>query len=238
VNTFDDFLAGRIGIRCDTREQYDRLMQECEKREIRWPSSRIATFASYDETNHAGKKRTKIAIRGNKLYYRYDDDQLDDCIEAVPFSALCAELEKPATPYDGRGKHTVGDLFEVVLGDAFNPGDIVRLIYDDKSEFPEFERVSDGKQQFYFWYKVKPITPAARKIVITADGRVTTARLIVGKRTIKTATATCSPSDEFSFETGARLAFDRLVLCKEREESKTGLQLAIYHIEDALKAMK
>lgn len=29
-----------------------------------------------------------------------------------------------------------------------------------------------------------------------------------------------------------------VVLCKERGEIKTGLQLAIYHIEDALKAMK
>jgi hypothetical protein len=143
--TFDDFLAGRIGIRCDTREQYDRLMQECEKRGIRWPSSRSATFASYDETNHAGKKRTKIAIRGNKLYYRCDYDQLDDCIEAVPFSIIF-----PAT--------------------------------------------------------------STRKIVITTDGRVTTARLIDGKRTIKTATATCSPEDEFNFEYGAALACSRLTL--------------------------
>lgn len=244
MNTFDDFLAGRIGIRCDTKEEYNKLMCICEGSGLYWGSHIKPT-----SIDHFVSGRT-FAVHGDRLALCSNIECSNGEIKSaycpdpcphrnnVPFSALYAEPEKPATPYDGRGKHRIGDLFEVVLGDAFNPGDIVRLIYDDKSEFPEFERVSDGKQQFYFWYKVKPITPAARKIIITTDGRVTTARLIEGKQTVKTATATCSPSDEFSFETGARLAFDRLVLCKERGEIKTGLQLAIYHIEDALKAMK
>lgn len=34
--TWADFLAGKIAIKCDTREQYDQLMQECEKAGLRW----------------------------------------------------------------------------------------------------------------------------------------------------------------------------------------------------------
>ena len=47
-------------------------------------------------------------------------------------------------------------------------------------------------------------------IVITTDGTTTTATLREGKRTIRTATAKCAPGDIYDYETGARLAFDRL----------------------------
>lgn len=57
-----------------------------------------------------------------------------------------------------------------------------------------------------------------RKIVITSDGRVTTARLIDGEQTIKTATATCSPNDKFDFNQGAGLAFGRLIVTPEWAE--------------------
>lgn len=48
------------------------------------------------------------------------------------------------------------------------------------------------------------------KIVITTDGTETLARLYDGKKIVKTATAKCSPDDKFSFETGAKIAFERL----------------------------
>ena len=48
------------------------------------------------------------------------------------------------------------------------------------------------------------------KIVITTDGTETLARLYDGKKIVKTATAKCSPDDNFSFETGAKIAFERL----------------------------
>lgn len=50
-----------------------------------------------------------------------------------------------------------------------------------------------------------------QKIVVTSDGETTTARLFSGKELVKSATAKCSPSDEFVFETGAVLALDRLL---------------------------
>lgn len=50
-----------------------------------------------------------------------------------------------------------------------------------------------------------------KKLIVTTDGETTTAKLIDGKQTIKTATAKCSKDDEFCFETGAQIAVDRLL---------------------------
>lgn len=49
-----------------------------------------------------------------------------------------------------------------------------------------------------------------QKIVITHDGKTTTAKLFENKKCIKTAKAKCSPSDEFDFNVGASIAFERL----------------------------
>ena len=58
------------------------------------------------------------------------------------------------------------------------------------------------------------------KIVITTDGTETRARLYDGKKIVKTATAKCSPDDKFSFETGAKIAFERLFDGEEKEKPK------------------
>ena len=55
------------------------------------------------------------------------------------------------------------------------------------------------------------------KIVITTDGTETLARLYDGNKVIKTTTAKCSPDDNFSFETGAKIAFERLIDYAEKE---------------------
>ena len=56
-----------------------------------------------------------------------------------------------------------------------------------------------------------------KKIVITSDGEKTLARLYDGNKVIKTTTAKCSPDDNFSFETGAKIAFERLIDYAEKE---------------------
>lgn len=65
----------------------------------------------------------------------------------------------------------------------------------------------------YCWYcKADTLVPVVeQKIVITTDGvKKTTATLYDGKQVAITAVAKCCPSDEFDFETGAKLAFERL----------------------------
>ena len=64
----------------------------------------------------------------------------------------------------------------------------------------------------------------ARKIVITTDGNETLARLYEGNKVVKSATAKCAPDDEFNFNTGARLAFDRLI-----GEEKTAEKWRVVH---------
>lgn len=49
------------------------------------------------------------------------------------------------------------------------------------------------------------------KIVITTDGKTTTAKLYDGKKFVKSAEAKCSPDDEFDFEKGTGIAMSRLL---------------------------
>ena len=64
----------------------------------------------------------------------------------------------------------------------------------------------------YVWDErgLKLVTDNDKKIVITTDGKTTTAKLYNGKNIIKTAKTKCSPEDEFDFNTGALIAFGRL----------------------------
>lgn len=51
---------------------------------------------------------------------------------------------------------------------------------------------------------------ATEKIIITTDGKTTTARRYKGKELLVSAEAVCSPSDPFDFTKGACVAFGRL----------------------------
>ena len=53
------------------------------------------------------------------------------------------------------------------------------------------------------------------KIVITTDGNKTLARLYENNEVVRTAEAKCNPEDTFDFETGAKLAFERLMEKKD-----------------------
>jgi hypothetical protein len=52
---------------------------------------------------------------------------------------------------------------------------------------------------------------SSEKIVITTDGKTTTAKLYDGNKFIKSAEAKCSPEDTFNFKVGAEIAFNRLI---------------------------
>lgn len=84
-----------------------------------------------------------------------------------------------------------------------------------------YRMVEDAEDNVgYGWlWTERSIAGLARenKIVITSDGEKTLARLYDGNKIIKTATAKCSPDDNFSFETGAKIAFERLIDYAEKE---------------------
>lgn len=104
-----------------------------------------------------------------------------------------------------------------------------RYYMDDKKEYICFAfgmkeflgKIVTIRSIFYEKYKIKEseyvwtdemFEPVCNnKIVITTDGMETVAKLYDGKKIIKRATAKCSPNDEFNFETGAKIAFERLI---------------------------
>lgn len=67
------------------------------------------------------------------------------------------------------------------------------------------------------------IEPRREFIAIHRDGNVMTAERRANREVIKSAKATCNASDTFDFDTGAKLAFDRLM---GREEPKRAPQPA------------
>lgn len=65
--------------------------------------------------------------------------------------------------------------------------------------------------------KPKQKKESGLRVVIRFDGNVTTARLIRGGTVVKTATARCSPKDQYSHAEGARIAMERLFAKKEEQ---------------------
>lgn len=63
----------------------------------------------------------------------------------------------------------------------------------------------------YLWTDEMFEPVSSNKIVITVDGKETIAHLYDGNKVIKTAIAKCSSVDTFDFNTGAKIAFERLM---------------------------
>lgn len=313
--TFDDFKAGRIGIRCDTREEYDKLMRMCEAKGIKWCTNNRATdwdcLCRGPKPTFPCQIACIIKFNGNAaLYWRPTDRDLDKFIPSVPFSTLfpadpwadfiagkcylrvtkaewaefakrceAAGIEwqygvgsvssyeasfrpdafvcmngrhdkdrgifqslglkpsgtnKPIHPFSAVApepvkadrpkpeqsatsprKYKVGDLFEMTAHhNSLSPGDVVKLVYDDGSDRKHYARLTDGLMQWVCDNELKPYRPE-QKIIITTDGHTTTAKLIDGKQTIKTATARCNEGDKFDFEVGASISMNRLIHGKD-----------------------
>ena len=85
-------------------------------------------------------------------------------------------------------------------------------------EGPYFDRYCVAGSIFQWTDDMFEGLAGAKKIVVTTDGETTTARLFSGKELVKSATAKCSPHDEFVFETGAALALDRLLGQEKKAE--------------------
>ena len=112
-------------------------------------------------------------------------------------------------------KFKVGDRVRIVrscvsLGQLGDIGEIVTIDSID-SRLPYLVKIECTGYRPQVWcYEVEHIREKHPVIVITSDGKTTTAVLRKGKKVIKTAAATCSDKDTFSFDEGARIAFERL----------------------------
>lgn len=112
-------------------------------------------------------------------------------------------------------KFKVGDL--VVLKDNVKAGDCINTLtinpsmYRDLKKPYRIERVyMDGSALVDGWFfpldALKPFYP--EKIIIYRNGAEVVAK---NTSTGKTGVAKCNPADEFDFNTGAKLAFERLI---------------------------
>ena len=120
------------------------------------------------------------------------------------------------------------------LANKFNVGERYRVDYDGIPETGNIIEITSVKGHQVYYKTIKgehdrcfdrfgetsdfadhlvPVTEQndnTKKIVITTDGKTTTAKMYDGKSCIKVSEARCCPSDTFDFQTGAEIAFNRL----------------------------
>lgn len=113
------------------------------------------------------------------------------------FKVKCIQADGPNC-----NLYTVGKVYEVKNG---------KLTTDNGLQLPNHYCV-DG---FYDWSSFSgaswELVSESQSIHIYRHDNEVIATLKTGKQTTKTAKAKCNPSDEFKFEIGAKLAFQRLI---------------------------
>ena len=143
-------------------------------------------------------------------------------------------MEEDKTERDGTGWCWF-DACIVGLANKFDVGERYKVGYDgipESGNIIEITGIGKGYQIYYktikgnpdfcderfhenshFAHCLVPITEqsdSTKKIVITTDGKTTTAKMYDGKSCIKVSESRCCPSDAFDFQTGAEIAFNRL----------------------------
>lgn len=84
--------------------------------------------------------------------------------------------------------------------------------------------VGDAGFAFIFDERGLKMANEERKIVITTDGKTTRAAFYDGHKLIREAKAMCSKEDAFNFETGAKIAFERLTAKPAESNPKKALK--------------
>lgn len=81
------------------------------------------------------------------------------------------------------------------------------LTYTDSSKYLISE---DGGCRNWTDEMFSGLATSLPKVVITTDGKTTTAKMYEGMKLLKTAQSKCSPEDTFDFAIGAKLALERV----------------------------
>ena len=102
---------------------------------------------------------------------------------------------------------TTGGWRGTVVGTLENPNGYLILPCDD---ICVKDNNNDDDDYYSLNSKYFDFDESNQKIVITTDGKTTTAKMYDGKKFVKAAKAICSPEDEFDIMTGTMIAFSRL----------------------------
>lgn len=141
-----------------------------------------------------------------------------------------------------KAKFNVGDKVRILDGRKiknYTGGWVISSMAKHIGESHTIKRVNKGWDDGRISYSLNDIVcqwdergleavKDEEKIVITTDGKTTTARMFEGKKLIKSAEAKCNPKDKFDFETGAKIAFDRLVDREEKVKPKDLLKNGVF----------
>lgn len=199
----------KIAVHCPTKELSEKFLSECVK----------AGFPVSDSDRdywHRYTNRTCYSLYGlPKISDKYNDISFDEkgFYESQGFDIIEYNKEEPTmskfktgdkvvakkgTPYNITTNGWIGEVLSVDSESGF------MRVYDGSPKYSTTGFIVDSK-----YFDLLPKT-TEEKIVVTANGKTTTAKLYNGKTVIKTAEAKCSPDDEFNFLTGAHLAVSRL----------------------------
>ena len=170
-----------------------------------------AAFGSMDKW--LGKVMTIRRIDNifGKFVYKMEEDKNEGASGWAWNEACIAGL---ANKFNAGERYKVGGDSEYEAGNIIEITDVKgHMVYYKTIEGnPDFhdERFHENS---HFSHCLVPITEqndSTKKIVITTDGKTTTAKMYYGKSCIKVSEARCCPSDAFDFQTGAEIAFNRL----------------------------
>lgn len=120
-------------------------------------------------------------------------------------------------------KFNVGERYKVGDESLLEAGNIIKITCVDGNRVWYKTIISaDGNKpsdNFHvrseFAKELIPFTEENEKIIIIRDGKKVTARKYVNEQLVNSAVARCAPEDTFNFDTGARIAVQRLLNIKE-----------------------
>jgi hypothetical protein len=123
---------------------------------------------------------------------------------------------------EAKREFKIGDRVRITANNRlphhdFGIGETVEIIETLPTGSLKCRRLTDHKfAQYVNRACVEPAPVVANKIVVTTDGKTTTAKMFNGRELVGTATAVCSPDDEFDFKIGAGVAVSRLLNTEEK----------------------
>ena len=184
--------------------------------------------------------KVKIVDKWNEHTYQNRDGEMDKWLgkvmtirEITPWGSYF--MEEDETEHCGTGwlwndacieglakvnKFNVGERYKVganALVEAGNTIEITgvdcnRVYYKTIEAVAGSNKVSDDfDARSAFAEKLIPVTGDEEKIIITRKGNKTYAKRYVNNTVVEKALARCNPVDEFDFNIGAKIAFDRLL---------------------------
>lgn len=125
-------------------------------------------------------------------------------------------------PNDNMSTHPLGGLVLAIMleGKVVSAGDrdVDVLITKTKAGLEKHK----GDKIGYFSEERFDLVYRKQELHVTSDGTTTHAVLKEGGKIVKRAKAVCSPDDEYRFETGARLAVDRVFGKDEKSAEEKG----------------